>query len=117
MRPDSALWRVSDSVAYDIALQTAERAVASGLAPVPVAADPGGSTKSIDSRVAVLETDGFDRAAVRSLNMRDAVDRMVTDTADRDVSEVLRDRILPTVFRTAQSRDKPRFVLLGGQAG
>lgn len=115
MRPDSAPWRVSDAVAYDLALQTAERAVANGGASGGTEARPR-STESTDSRAAVLGTDGFDRAAVASLDLPDAVDQ-ITPRAEPDVGEVLRKGILPTIFATAQPAENPRFVLLGSQAG
>lgn len=117
MRPGSAPWRVSDSVAYDVALHTADRAVVSGTTAVAGGADSGRDTKSIDSRVAVLQTDGFDRAAVASLNPPETIVPLAMDAGERDGSEVFRDGILPTVFMTALASDEPRFVLLGGQAG
>ena len=58
MRPDSSAWRVSDAVAYDVALSAADDGLAGG-------SDTG---EAVAHRASVLEADGFDRPAVDSID-------------------------------------------------
>ncbi|MFE7845308.1 zeta toxin family protein [Microbacterium sp. NPDC057407] len=106
MRPDSSAWRVSDAVAYDVALDTADDGLAAGF----------GSSRAVAHRLRVLQTDGFDRSAVDSL---DAAPDTLADTASTsdDPQLILDQRILPAVFVDARPTDSPRLVLLTGQPG
>ncbi|MGN8552097.1 UNVERIFIED_CONTAM: zeta toxin family protein [Microbacterium sp. SLM126] len=106
MRPDSSAWRVSDAVAYDIALSAAD----DGLA--------GGSVLSsaVAHRASVLQADGFDRPAVESLGRAPDAQPGTASTGD-DPQVILEQRILPALFADARPTDAPRLVLLSGQPG
>lgn len=116
MRPDSSPWRVSDAVAYDLAVRAADEAVAIDDRPFADGIPSRDVGSSIESRVEVLGTDGFDRAAVGSL-ARPEGDPGVVRAVLADAGEVLRSRILPTIFAGSRPAENPRFLLLVGQVG
>lgn len=106
MRPDSSAWRVSDAVAYDLALSAADDGLAEG----------SDVSRAVAHRASVLNADGFDRLAVESLSPGPDPRRGTASTSD-DPEVILEQRILPTVFAGARPTDAPRLVLLTGQPG
>ncbi len=106
MRPDSSAWRVSDAVAYDVAL---------GVADDGLAGDSDLS-RAVARRANVLDADGFDRVAVDSLGLAPDPQLVSASTSD-DSQVILEQRILPTVFADSQPTDAPRLILLSGQPG
>ncbi|WP_396793048.1 zeta toxin family protein [Microbacterium thalassium] len=106
MRPDSSAWRVSDAVAYDVALSAAD----DGLA------EDSDLSRAVAHRANVLQADGFDRPTIDSLGPAPGPQPGTASTSD-DPQVILEQRILPTVFAGARPTDTPRMVLLTGQPG
>lgn len=106
MRPDSSAWRVSDAVAYDVALGAADDGLA-GDADL---------SRAVARRANVLEADGFNRLAIDSLGLAPDPQLVTASTSD-DPKVILEQRILPTVFADSQPTDTPRLILLSGQPG
>jgi UDP-N-acetylglucosamine kinase len=106
MRPDSSAWRVSDAVAYDIALSAADGGLTGG-------AD---LSRAVTHRASVLQADGFDRPTVDSLGPAPDPQPGAASMSD-DAQVILEQRILPAVVANARPTDIPRLVLLTGQPG
>jgi UDP-N-acetylglucosamine kinase len=106
MRGDVSPWRVGDSVAYEAVLQAADE----GLASAPISDD------AVALRIRVLETDGFDRGRVSSLESATSRTSPAAGVSG-DPEGILERAILPSVFAGAQTTDHPRLVLLSGQPG
>jgi UDP-N-acetylglucosamine kinase len=106
MRPDSSAWRVSDTVAYDLALSAADDGLARD----------SDLSRAVALRASVLNANGFDRPTVDSLGSGPDPRPGTASTSD-DPQAILEQRILPTVFADARPTPAPRLVLLTGQPG
>lgn len=106
MRPDSSAWRVSDAVAFDVALSAADDGLAAD----------SDLSRAVAHRASVLQANGFDRPTVDSLGPAPDPRPGTASTSD-DPQVILAQRILPAVFADTRSTDAPRLVLLSGQTG